>query len=282
MPNPTLLETKHLCFKYPDGTKALEDVSLSIPKGKTVAILGGNGAGKSTLFLHLNGILKPASGSVLYEGLPISYHSKGLAALRQQIGIVFQDPDRQLFSASVYQDVSFGVMNLGIQEDQARLLIESAIKHTGIESFRHKPTHSLSYGQKKRVALAGVIAMRPQLLILDEPTAGLDPQGVSEIMNLIKTLQEELHISVILSTHDIDLVPLYCDYIYVLDQGMIVTEGEPDQIFSHPEELRKVHLRLPRIGHLMEILKLKDHFKIEGLPTTISEARKVLKSLFYI
>ncbi|MEG0501762.1 MAG: ATP-binding cassette domain-containing protein [Cellulosilyticaceae bacterium] len=276
----TILETKHLCFKYPDGTHALQDVSIAIPHGKTVAILGGNGAGKSTLFLHLNGILKPSSGSVLYDGLPIAYHSKGLSLLRQQIGIVFQDPDQQLFSASVYQDVSFGVMNLGIPEDKARMLIESAIEHTGIDAFRGKPTHSLSYGQKKRVALAGIIAMRPKVLILDEPTAGLDPQGVSEIMKLIKSLQEELQISVILSTHDIDLVPLYCDYIYVLDQGRVVSEGDPDEIFSHPEELRKVHLRLPRIGHLMEILKLKDHFKIEGLPTTITEARRQLKKLF--
>lgn len=279
MINTTILETKQLCFKYPDGTKALQDVSIAIPLGKTVAILGGNGAGKSTLFLHLNGILKPSSGSIIYDGLPISYYSKGLSSLRQQIGIVFQDPDQQLFSASVYQDVSFGVMNLGIPEDKARILIESAIEHTGIGSFRQKPTHSLSYGQKKRVALAGIIAMRPKVLILDEPTAGLDPQGVSELMKLIKTLQEELQISVILSTHDIDLVPLYCDYIYVLDQGMIVSEGAPDEIFSHPDKLRKVHLRLPRIGHLMEILKLKDHFKIEGLPTTITEARKQLKKL---
>lgn len=279
MINTTILETKQLCFKYPDGTKALQDVSIAIPLGKTVAILGGNGAGKSTLFLHLNGILKPSSGSIIYDGLPISYYSKGLSSLRQQIGIVFQDPDQQLFSASVYQDVSFGVMNLGIPEDKARMLIESAIEHTGIGSFRQKPTHSLSYGQKKRVALAGIIAMRPKVLILDEPTAGLDPQGVSEIMKLIKMLQEELQISVILSTHDIDLVPLYCDYIYVLDQGMIVSEGDPDEIFSHPDKLRKVHLRLPRIGHLMEILKLKDHFKIEGLPTTITEARKQLKKL---
>lgn len=280
MQSPIILETKQLNFKYPDGTKALHDVSLSIPLGKTVAILGGNGAGKSTLFLHLNGILKPSLGSILYNGQPISYHQKGLTALRQQVGIVFQDPDQQLFSASVYQDVSFGVMNLGIKEDQARLLIESAIEHTGIQDLRHRPTHSLSYGQKKRVALAGVIAMRPKVLILDEPTAGLDPQGVSEIMKLIKSLQEELQISVILSTHDIDLVPLYCDYIYVLDQGHVVTEGDPDVIFSHPEDLRKVHLRLPRIGHLMEILKLKDHFNIEGLPTTITEARKQLKKLF--
>ena len=277
-----IMETKQLCFNYPDGTPALKDLSIQIQKGKTTGILGGNGAGKSTLFLNLNGILRPTSGQVYHKNLPISYSSKSLNQLRRSIGIVFQDPDTQLFSASVYQDVSFGVVNLGIPESEAHLRTENALKRTGTYELRQKPTHSLSYGQKKRVALAGIIAMEPEVLILDEPTAGLDPQGVSEIMQLIRELQQDLGIAIIIATHDMDLVPMYCDYIYLLNQGEIVGCGSPDEIFNQPSLLRQIHLRLPRIGHLMELLKTKDGFPIEDLPVSISHARKELSRIFHL
>lgn len=277
-----IMETRQLCFNYPDGPPALKDLSIQIQKGKTTGILGGNGAGKSTLFLNLNGILKPTSGQVYHKNLPISYSSKSLNQLRRSIGIVFQDPDTQLFSASVYQDVSFGVVNLGIPESEAHLRTENALKRTGTYELRQKPTHSLSYGQKKRVALAGIIAMEPEVLILDEPTAGLDPQGVSEIMQLIRELQQDLGIAIIIATHDMDLVPMYCDYIYLLNQGEIVGCGSPDEIFNQPSLLRQIHLRLPRIGHLMELLKTKDGFPIEDLPVSISHARKELSRIFHL
>lgn len=277
-----IMETKQLCFNYPDGTPALKDLSIQIQKGKTTGILGGNGAGKSTLFLNLNGILRPTSGQVYHKNLPISYSSKSLNQLRQSVGIVFQDPDTQLFSASVYQDVSFGVVNLGIPESEAHLRTENALKRTGTYELRQKPTHSLSYGQKKRVALAGIIAMEPEVLILDEPTAGLDPQGVSEIMQLIRELQQDLGIAILIATHDMDLVPMYCDYIYLLNQGEIVGCGSPDEIFNQPSLLRQIHLRLPRIGHLMELLKTKDGFPIKDLPVSISHARKELSRIFHL
>lgn len=277
-----IMETRQLCFNYPDGTPALKDLSIQIQKGKTTGILGGNGAGKSTLFLNLNGILRPTSGQVYHKNLPISYSSKSLNQLRQSVGIVFQDPDTQLFSASVYQDVSFGVVNLGIPESEAHLRTENALKRTGTYELRQKPTHSLSYGQKKRVALAGIIAMEPEVLILDEPTAGLDPQGVSEIMQLIRELQQDLGIAIIIATHDMDLVPMYCDYIYLLNQGEIVGCGSPDEIFNQPSLLRQIHLRLPRIGHLMELLKAKDGFPIEDFPVSISHARKELSRIFHL
>ena len=272
-----VLETKNLGFNYPDGTKALDNVSVQIERGKTTAILGGNGAGKSTLFLHLNGILKPSTGEVIYKGETVTYGKKTLNKIRQSIGIVFQDPDHQLFSASVYEDISFGAINLGLPEKEVRARVEKAMAQTGITELSQKPTHSLSYGQKKRVAMAGVIVMQPQILILDEPTAGLDPQGTSEMMRLIRSLQAESDLAVILSTHDIDLVPLYCDTVYVLNRGCVVEEGTPDEIFSNPESLRKVNLRLTRIGHLMEILKEKDDFQVEGIPATITKARAALK-----
>ena len=182
----------------------------------------------------------------------------------------------------MYQDVSFGVVNLGIPESEAHLRTENALKRTGTYELRQKPTHSLSYGQKKRVALAGIIAMEPEVLILDEPTAGLDPQGVSEIMQLIRELQQDLGIAILIATHDMDLVPMYCDYIYLLNQGEIVGCGSPDEIFNQPSLLRQIHLRLPRIGHLMELLKTKDGFPIEDLPVSISHARKELSRIFHL
>lgn len=273
-----IMEVKDLQYKYSDETHALKGVTLRIRQGKTTAVLGSNGAGKSTLFLSLNGILKPTGGEVLFKGIPLDYSRKGLKELRKSVGIVFQDPDNQLFSASVYQDISFGAINMKLSEEEVRRRVNIAMERTGISHLKDKPTHSLSFGQKKRVAIAGVLVMKPEVLVLDEPTAGLDPLGVSEIMNLLRELQEELKLSVIIATHDIDIVPLYCDYTYVIDQGKLILEGTPKQVFSKPDEIRKINLRLPRIGHLMEILKNKDGFEFIENANTISEARKVLNN----
>jgi cobalt/nickel transport system ATP-binding protein len=273
-----ILEVRDLQYKYSDGTRALKGLTLGIKQGMSTAVLGGNGAGKSTLFLSLNGIHKPTAGEVLFKGIPLDYSRKGLKELRKSVGIVFQDPDKQLFSASVYQDISFGAMNLKLPEEEVRRRVDIAMERTGISHLKDKPTHCLSFGQKKRVAIAGVLVMEPEVLVLDEPTAGLDPLGVSEIMKLLKELQEELKLSVVISTHDIDIVPLYCDYTYVINEGKIILEGTPKEVFSHPDELRKLNLRLPRIGHLMEILKDKDDFGFTETANTISEARKTLNN----
>lgn len=275
--NDNILEAKDLHYTYADGTLALKGVNLGIKRGQTTAILGSNGAGKSTLSLAFNGILKPSSGLILFNGKPLDYSQKRLKELRKSVGIVFQDPDNQLFSASVYQDISFGVVNMKLPEAEARKRVDAAMTRTGISHLKDKPTHCLSFGQKKRAAIAGVLAMEPEVLVLDEPTAGLDPSGVSEIMKLLKETQRELGISVVISTHDIDIVPLYCDCAYVMNEGKIILEGTPKEVFSEKEAIRSVHLRLPRIGHLMEILKDKDDFEFRESAVTISEARKVLK-----
>lgn len=272
-----ILETKELSYTYPDGTQALTKMTCGFEKGKTTAVLGGNGAGKSTLFLSLNGILKPTGGKVLFKGCDIDYSKKGLKELRQSVGIVFQDPDNQLFSASVFQDVSYGPANMKLSEAEIRQRVSHAMERTGIAHLKDRPTHNLSFGQKKRVAIAGILAMKPEVIVLDEPTAGLDPMGVSEIMKLMSELKEELELTILISTHDIDIVPLYCDYTFVMDHGKIVLEGTPKQVFSRPEAVRNVNLRLPRIGHLMEILKDKDEFVFEDTANTIGEARKILK-----
>lgn len=277
--NETILEVKDLHYVYADGTHALKGISLKIPRGKTTAVLGGNGAGKSTLFMNFNGILKPTSGRVIFSGKAVDYSQKGLKELRQTVGLVFQDPDSQLFSASVYQDVSFGPMNLKLPEQEVRRRVERWLERTGIPDLKDKPTHCLSFGQKKRAAIAGVLAMEPEVLVLDEPTGGLDPMGVSGVMKLLKETQEQLGISVVMSTHDIDIVPLYCDYVYVMDQGKVFIEGTPKEVFSQPDALRRVHLRLPRIAHLMEILQREDAFGFCDTAITISEARKALKGV---
>jgi cobalt/nickel transport system ATP-binding protein len=274
--NTPILQTKDLYFRYPDQTPALAGISLEISPGLTTAVLGSNGAGKSTLFLNFNGILRPAAGAVYFHGQPLDYTRQGLKRLRQAVGMVFQDPDSQLFSASVYEDVSFGAVNLGLPDAEIRRRVNRALHHTGIVHLQEKPTHALSFGQKKRAALAGVLAMEPEVLVLDEPTAGLDPGGVAEIMHLLEETKKNLGVTVVLATHDIDIVPLYCDYVYVLHQGSLALEGTPEEVFSQADRLRRINLRLPRVAHLMEILQKKDGFAFEGTPATISQARRAL------
>ena len=268
------IQTDGLCYTYEDGTAALDHVSIAAEKGKVTGILGANGAGKSTLFLSLNGVLTPGAGRVLLDGQPVRYDKKGLLALRRRVGIVFQDPDDQLFSADVYRDISFGGVNLGLPPDEVARRVELAMERTGVTELRHRPTHALSYGQKKRVAIAGVLVMEPEVLILDEPTAGLDPRGVSDIMGLVTRLRDELGMTVLLATHDMDIVPLYCDYAYLLGGGRVLREGTPEALFAHPEELRDNHLRLPRIAHLMEVLSEKDGLTSDRSAATIGAARR--------
>ena len=172
-----IIEVRNLCYAYEDDAPALDNVSLNIAAGKTTAVLGGNGAGKSTLFLNLNGVLTPKSGKVFFEGTEVRYSKKELPELRRKIVIVFQDPDDQLFSASVTKDISFGLMKFGLTREEIQERVDRVVRQTGIEHIVGKPTHALSFGQKKRVAIAGILVMQPSVIILDEPTADSDPQG---------------------------------------------------------------------------------------------------------
>ena len=273
------IEVKDLTYAYPDGTPALQGVSFGAEQGEVTGILGSNGAGKSTLFLNLNGVLTPQGGQVLLDGEPVSYARRNLPELRRRVGLVFQDPDDQLFSADVYRDISFGAVNLGLPETEVRRRVEDAMVRTGVSALRDKPTHALSYGQKKRVAIAGVLVMEPSVMILDEPTAGLDPQGVSDIMSLLRDIRKSLGVTIILATHDMDIVPLYCDRVYLLSGGRMVTHGTPEEVFRRPELLRENHLRLPRIAHLMEILRDRDGVDVNRGAATISAARQEILRL---
>lgn len=275
-----LFRVDNLIHQYSDGTLALANVSLGFDKGDRIALLGTNGSGKTTLLNHLNGILKPTSGKIYFEDKPIEYSGKALLELRRRVGFVFQDPNDQLFAPTVKQDVAFGPLNLGQSPEQVKKLVDDALETVGMVEFKEKPPHFLSLGQKKRVALAGVLAMQPEVIIMDEPTSNLDPKATSEILHLLLQLNKEKNITMLLATHDVDMVPLFANKIYILNKGKLVFEGTPKETFSNGELIRRVNLRSPRITHLFEVLKTEDKLPINGeLPLTIGEARKEIMRL---
>ncbi len=269
-----IIETKNISYHYPDGTEALEKVNFKAEEGEIVALLGPNGAGKSTLFLHFNGILKPVSGTISIDGDDVSYDKKNLLKIRQKIGIVFQNPDDQLFAPTVMEDVAFGPMNMGLSNEKVEERVKEALKRVSMEGVEHKAPHHLSGGEKKKVAIAGILAMRPKIMVLDEPTSGLDPKGASQIMGILYELNRE-GMTIVISTHDVDMVPLYASKVYIMSEGRIIKEGNPEDVFKDVKTIREANLRLPRIAHLMEILDKKDelHFN-KPYPLTIGEARK--------
>jgi len=241
-----ILEAVHLDYSYPDGTKALRDINLKIKRGEKLTILGSNGAGKSTLFMQFNGLYRPNSGTIKYRGQDISYKNKALIELRKKVGIVFQDPDSQLFSSSVYQDISFGPLNLGLSEQEVEVRVEQALIDTETTDLEDKPTHLLSYGQKKRVSIAGVLAMEPEVIIFDEPTAGLDPRHAREFMQLLKNLSDEGK-TIIISTHDVDLAYSWSDRLIIMSSGEIIAQGKPGELFLQPDLIKRADLALPSL-----------------------------------
>ena len=272
-----MLEARNIVYHYDDGTKALNDVSVRVDDNDMVALLGKNGAGKSTLFLHFNGIFRPDEGEILVDGKPIEYNDDGLLDVRTKVGIVFQNPDDQLFAPTVQEDVAFGPLNMDLPQEEVERRVIEALEKVGMTGFERKPPHHLSGGQKKRVAIAGVLAMEPDMMVLDEPTSGLDPKGASQILHLLYELNTEC-IGIIISTHDVDLVPLYANKVYVIREGEIIREGSPKEVFLDVDTIRQANLRLPRIAHLAEILEKEDKIDFEGdYPLTIGQARKVFK-----
>lgn len=239
-----ILEARELEFSYPDGTPALAGVSACIFRGSKVAVLGPNGAGKTTFFLHLNGTLQPQRGEVRLAGEKIKYDRRSLSELRRTVGIVFQDPDTQLFSASVAQDVSFGPVNLGLPPAEVRERVRQALEDTGIVQLRDRPTHSLSYGEKKRAALAGVLAMRPQVLVCDEPLAFLDPRGQEELMELLEA-ESRRGTTVVIATHDVNLAYAWADQVLVMASGKVIGAGRPQEVFQAAGIMQEASLPTP-------------------------------------
>jgi len=225
-----IIEVRDLRYRYAPKLEALAGISLGIEAGEKVAFLGANGAGKSTLFLHLNGLLRPTAGTVLYRGRELKYDKRSLAKLRQRVGVVLQDPDAQLFSASIEEDISFGPINLGLPDAEVVSRVDGAIQRTGLEDLRHRPVHGLSLGEKKRVAIAGVLAMDPSILVLDEPTAFLDPEAKGRVISLLDEVNEE-GATVIIATHDVDLACAWADRVFVLSKGRLISQGPVPEVF---------------------------------------------------
>lgn len=239
-----LVEACDLRFAYPDREDALCGASLTISPGTRLALLGANGAGKSTLLLHFNGTLKPRTGEVRFAGRPLTYTRKGLNELRQQVAIVFQDPDDQLFAGTVWQDVSFGPMNLGLNEPEVRRRVEESLATMGLEAVAELPPHQLSYGQRKRAAIAGALAMRPRVLILDEPTAGLDPQGEDALIEKLDSLHRQ-GVTLIMSTHDVDLAYRWAKETAIMQAGRVIASGSSDTTLADKTLMRSAGLRVP-------------------------------------
>ncbi len=228
---PVILAARHLEYRYPGGVPALHGLSLEIKAGTRLAILGANGSGKSTLFLHLNGTFRPQGGAVLIDGHPAADDRPALAAWRSRVGLVLQDPDDQLFAATVYQDVSFGPLNLRLPEATVRERVSDALAVLGIDHLADRPTHMLSFGQKRRAALAGILAMRPEILLLDEPTAGLDPRSDGQFRASLDRLHAEGR-TLVLSTHDVDLAYGWADEIAVFDKGRVLAHGPAADVLA--------------------------------------------------
>ncbi|WP_338450749.1 ABC transporter ATP-binding protein [Niallia oryzisoli] len=247
-------EINQLTHRYADGTTALHNLTLTIKKGKKIALLGKNGAGKSTLFQHLNGLLKPASGTIYFNGDKLRYDRQSLLKLRKHVGIVFQDPDSQLFSGTVKQDISFGPHNLGWSKEMVEKQTAWAMELTETTNLQDRPIHFLSLGQKKRVSIAGVLAMDPDVFILDEPTAGLDAYYAKQIMRILEDIHQKDK-TIILSTHDVQHAYEWADEIIVLNNGESLYHGDPVTIFYQEEILNQAHIEKPWVFETAQQLK---------------------------
>ena len=257
------IETENLCYTYAGtASPALDGISFKAGEKERIAILGPNGAGKSTLFKHFNGILQGTSGRVLIDGEPVT--KKNLSAIRRKVGLVFQHADDQIFCSTVEQDIAFGPHNLGLSDEEVAKRVDSVVHMLALEDLRKRAPHHLSGGEKKRVAIAGILAMEPEVLILDEPTAGLDPAGVTELFEFLNSLPETLGCTVIYSTHQLELVPETADRVYIMEQGKLTAEGTPQEIFMQEELLKRARLELP------PLLKLTAALRSSGVSITDS------------
>lgn len=275
-----MLKLENLHYTYPDGTKALSGIDLEIARGDFLAVLGSNGSGKTTMIKHLNGLLRPASGRVLLEGRPLEKVGR-LEALRR-IGIVFQDPNDQLFAPTVAEDVAFGPLNMGLPPVEVERRVTQALGQVGMQDAARKSIHALSHGQRKRICVAGVLAMRPDVMVLDEPTAGLDPMGVHSLMHLLQKLNRESGITMVMATHVVDLVPLFMSRIAILSHGKVLRQGRPEEVLGDPSTMATAKLSLPLVAELMHILKTRDSVKLQRIPLTVGEARREILRLLSV
>jgi len=264
-------------FSYPDGTVAMRDIEFKVMGGEFVGILGSNGSGKTTLLRVMDGLLKDFDGVVILDGMDIRRLSP--KDIYRKVGLIFQNPDDQLFAPTVSEDVAFGPINMGFGEADVESRVRKALADVDMEGYLTRPIHSLSFGQKKRVCIAGLLAMGHEILLLDEPTAGLDPMGEYKMMALLTKLNKEQRVTIVMATHSVDLVPLFLDRLYILSKGRMVRSGTPEEVFTAPREMEHAKLRLPHVADLIYRLKHEDKVPVNKIPLTIAEARREILRL---
>lgn len=273
-PDQWAIQAKQISYTYPEGTQALNQINLEVEPGQFVALLASNGSGKTTLLKVLLGMLKPQKGTVKFFGENLAKISQ--EDLYQKVGMVFQNPQDQLFAPTVGEDVAFGPRNLNLAENEIECRVNESLNDVAAIELRNRAIHHLSFGQQKRAAIAGVLAMCPSILLLDEPTASLDPAGEWMMMRLLHRLNVERSITIVMATHSVDMLPLFAHRIVVLHQGTICRQGTPEEIFHEHDILKQTGLRLPYISSLFDEMKHQDSVHVEQLPLTISEARRQL------
>ncbi len=270
-----VIEVINLAFRYPDGTRALNGVSFSMPEGARVALLGPNGAGKSTLLLHLNGLNLPQQGAVKVQGREVGKKTKKW--VRAGVGIVFQDPDDQIFSSTVWDDVAFGPINMGLSSYDVVQRVRNSLQAVGMLAYREKPPYRLSYGQKKRVAIAGVLAMEPKVIVLDEPMAFLDPAGKEQVERILDGLNRN-GTAIIIATHDVDLAARWADRVIILKDGRVLAEGGPG-LLTDKQLVESADLTCPLIARVFLELPELD---VDPVPLTVAQAVSGIRRLLKI
>jgi cobalt/nickel transport system ATP-binding protein len=274
---PTAIEARGVSFAYPDRIQALVDLSFHALEGELVALMGANGSGKTTLLKVLMRLLHAERGEVLLGATDIGKLPAN--ELYRRVGIVFQNPADQLFAASVEEDVAFGPRNQGLSEAEVAARVEQSLAAVDALALRTRPIHHLSYGQQKRVCLAGALAMQAGILLLDEPTAGLDPAGEAQMIDLLVDLNRRQKVTLIVATHCVDLLPVLADRIYVLARGRLWQEGTPHEVFADPCRVAQAGLRIPLVAQLFRQLPNYDRIPVENIPLTVAEARQQILAL---
>lgn len=272
-----ILEARDVRYRYPGGQEAIKGISFHMRRGEKIALVGPNGAGKSTLLQMFNGMIRPTSGTMLFDNEPIRYDTSSLRQLRKRVGFVLQNPDRQIIAPTVYQDVAFGPTNLGYEEPAVREAVATALRHVGLVGFERRPPHQLSGGEKKRVAIAGVLAMDPDVLVFDEPTSGLDPSGSEDLMELLDELNHDGK-TIVISTHDVELAYPWADRAILLADGQIIKEDVPDVAFGNTKFVRMAHLSVPTLLELSAELGKRGFTIPEQKPRSVLDMVHIIES----
>ncbi len=272
-----ILEARDIRYRYPRGQEAIRGISFHFRRGEKIALVGPNGAGKSTLLMMFNGMIRPDAGLMLFDNLPMQYDRASLRNLRRKVGFVLQNPDRQIIAPTVYQDVAFGPVNLGLSENEVKEAATTALRHVGLAGFERRPPHQLSGGEKKRVAIAGVLAMDPDVLVFDEPTSGLDPSGSEDIMDLLDELNHEGK-TIVISTHDVELAYPWADRAILLAEGQIIREDVPDIAFGNTTFVRMAHLSVPTLLELSFELEKRGFVIPDHKPRSVLDMVNIIEN----